>query len=202
MYAGTRKRANTLSVRRSDDELAMLDTTCDYVRHNGRTALGEPTISRAHALKQLATLGYKKIESALRREAAAEDEQPQRPTGDTARTFEAPDARATPASCSQLWTMVRGAVLPKPGWEPEPSMSRGPRWTEAEDTAIERATFENLDLGILDVCPRGRARGKGDYAGRLQRLAGELGRSYPAVLKRAQRRGATSYEPRKKDGTR
>ena len=78
-------------------------------------------------------------------------------------------------------------------------MPRGPRWTEAEDTAIERATFENLELGILDVRSRGRARGKGDYAGRLQRLAGELGRSYDAVLKRAQRLGAASYEPRKRE---
>lgn len=72
-------------------------------------------------------------------------------------------------------------------------MPRGRRWTEAEDTAIERATCENVERGILDPRPRGRARGRGDYAGRLERLAKELGRSYAAVLKRAQRIGAASY---------
>ena len=76
-------------------------------------------------------------------------------------------------------------------------MPRGPRWTEAEDTAIERATFENLELGILDFRPRGRARVAGDYAGRLRAVAGELGRTYAAVRKRAQRLGAASYRRRK-----
>ena len=62
----------------------------------GRTVLGEPYITRADALKRLAALGYRKVESAIRREAAAEGAQTQRPAGDTARTPEAPDARTTP----------------------------------------------------------------------------------------------------------
>ena len=32
-------------------------------------------------------------------------------------------------------------------------MPRGPRWTEAEDTAIERATIEDLELDILEFRP-------------------------------------------------
>ena len=73
-------------------------------------------------------------------------------------------------------------------------MPRGRPWTEAEDTAIERATFENAELGIVEFRPYRRARAKGDYAGRLERLAGELGRTYAAVRKRAQRLGARSYQ--------
>ena len=49
---------------------------------------------------------------------------------------------------------------------------------------IERSAFGNLEIGIIDVRSRGRTRARGDYAGRLQRLAGELGGSNAAVLKR------------------
>ena len=80
-------------------------------------------------------------------------------------------------------------------------MPRGRPWTEAEDTAIERATFENTELGILNFRPRDRTRVAGDYAGRLERLAGELGRTYAAVRKRAQRLGARSYQPRAKEAS-
>ena len=76
-------------------------------------------------------------------------------------------------------------------------MARGRRWTENEDTAIERATFDNAQLGILEFRPRDRARVAGDYAGRLRTLAAELGRTYAAVRKRAQRLGAASYRRRK-----
>ena len=56
-------------------------------------------------------------------------------------------------------------------------MPRGPRWTEAEDTAIERATFENLELGILESRPRGAST----RARRLGRryLAGSPGEPPP-----------------------
>ena len=42
---------------------------------------------------------------------------------------------------------------PKQNRELEPTLPRGPRWTKAEDTAIERGTFENLEFGILDYAP-------------------------------------------------
>ena len=77
-------------------------------------------------------------------------------------------------------------------------MPRGRRWTEAEDSTIERATFDNTELGILHARPRGRARERDDYAARLRRLADQLGRTYAAVLKRAQRIGAASYAPRER----
>ena len=32
-------------------------------------------------------------------------------------------------------------------------MPRGPQWTETEDTAIERATFEDLELDIPEFRP-------------------------------------------------
>ena len=87
MSTGTRQRANTLTVRLTDEELAMLDRTCEYVRRTGRTVLGEPTITHADALKRLAALGYRKVDAARRREAAAEDAQTQAP---------APTAESTP----------------------------------------------------------------------------------------------------------
>jgi len=78
-------------------------------------------------------------------------------------------------------------------------MARGRPWTEAEDAVIERATFENWDHGIVELRPRGRRLEKSDYAGRLRGAAEQLGRSYAAVLKRAQRIGAASYTSREKE---
>ena len=78
-------------------------------------------------------------------------------------------------------------------------MARGRPWTEEEDAAIARATFENLELGILAFRPYARSKEKGDFAGRLERLAGELGRTYAAVRKRASRIGAASYRARSED---
>jgi len=56
--------------------------------------------------------------------------------------------------------------------------------------------FANLEFGILAYRPRDRTKGKGDFAGRLERLAGEFGRTYAAVRKRARRIGAVSYPRR------
>ena len=78
-------------------------------------------------------------------------------------------------------------------------MGNGWRWTEFEDTLIERATFENAEMGILEFRPNGRRRERGDYAGRLRQVAERLGRSYAAVLKRANRIGASSYTRRPVD---
>ena len=95
MSTETRKRANTLTVRLTDEELTMLDRTCEYVRRTGRTVLGEPTITHADALKRLAALGYRKVDTALRREVAATDAQTQPPAGDSSRTPDAPGAAST-----------------------------------------------------------------------------------------------------------
>lgn len=92
MSTATPTRSNTLTVRLSTDELTMLDRTCDYVRRTGRTVLGEPTITHADALRKLATLGYKKIDAALKRETAAAATQTEAPDSGTARTPEAPGA--------------------------------------------------------------------------------------------------------------
>ena len=40
--------------------------------------------------------------------------------------------------------------MSKVGRELESTTPRGSRWTEAEDTAIERATTEDLELDILE----------------------------------------------------
>ena len=86
------QRANTLTVRLTDDETKMLDVTCDYVRRTGRTVLGEPNISRADALRKLAAVGYTKVERAMRRDAATADAQAQAPASDTTRTPNPADA--------------------------------------------------------------------------------------------------------------
>ena len=110
--------------------------------------------------------------------------------------------RRTPCvpGCSRLSTMVLSKADP----DERRNVARWRRWTEAEDTAIERATFDNAQRGILDSRPRprprNRARVAGDYAGRLRTLAAQLGRTYPAVLERAERIGAASYRPRGKEG--
>ena len=75
----------------------MLDRTCAYVKQTGRTVLGEPSISRADALRQLAAVGYKKVEAALRREATAADIQSQSSTNDTSDVSEAAGVTRTPA---------------------------------------------------------------------------------------------------------
>ena len=59
----------SLTVRLTPDEEAMLDTTCAYVRRQGTTVLGAPTVSRADALRQLAALGYKRVQRAIRDDA-------------------------------------------------------------------------------------------------------------------------------------
>ena len=76
------------------------------------------------------------------------------------------------------------------------------RWSEFEDRAIERATADNAELGIVEFRPHGRRHERGDYAGRLRHVAEQLGRSYAAVLKRAQRIGATSYRSRERENAR
>ena len=61
----------SLTVRLSPDEEQMLDATCDYVRRVGTTVLGAPTLTRGDALRQLAGLGYKRVQKAIRAEARA-----------------------------------------------------------------------------------------------------------------------------------
>ena len=82
-------------------------------------------------------------------------------------------------------------------------MARGRPWSEEENTAIKRATFENAEHGILDFRPhpRDRARERGDYARRLERLAAEFGRTCAAVRKRAERIGARSYPSRERENS-
>ena len=63
MSRETKTTRTTLTIRLTDDETEMLNRTCDYVRRQGRTVIGAPTISRADALRQLAALGYKSVEA-------------------------------------------------------------------------------------------------------------------------------------------
>lgn len=66
-------------------------------------------------------------------------------------------------------------------------MARGRRWTPDEDAQIRATAHANQHDGLM-------AGGRADYARRLQRLAAELGRTYAAVLRRANRIGAYSYQ--------
>ena len=75
----------------------MLDQTCAYVQRQGATVLGPPSISRADALRQLAAVGHKRVQKAIRdekRAAAAEEE------GDGT---EAPDPPTPPAPQQPSW---------------------------------------------------------------------------------------------------
>ena len=59
------------------------------------------------------------------------------------------------------------------------------RWTAREDGLIRRAAEANREHGLS----------RDGHVNRLRRLAERLGRSYAAVLHRAQRIGARSYHP-------
>ena len=80
-------------------------------------------------------------------------------------------------------------------------MPRGQIWTPEEDEAIRAAARDTLRKGLTrSLDERERAFAAGDlgalrpgYANRLRAVAEELGRTYAAVRKRAERIGATSY---------
>lgn len=63
------------------------------------------------------------------------------------------------------------------------------RWTPAEDALVSGAVAANREGGLL--LPGGRF-----HAGRLAHVARQIGRSYGAVRKRAQRLGERSYRSR------
>ena len=69
----------------------------------------------------------------------------------------------------------------------------GRPWTPEEDEAIRRAAAANMRHGLSAANAPDRTRNRFGPAARLRELAAEIGRSYAAVRKRAERIGAASY---------
>ena len=96
MPTETKTTRSTLTIRLTANETVMLNHTCDYVSRQGRTVPGPSTISHADALRQLAALGYKTVERAIRREAREGEPVPHPTTDDTSQTTAAPPTGQPP----------------------------------------------------------------------------------------------------------
>ena len=123
MTTDTRKAGTTsLSVRLTENEIEMLDKTCQYQRVHGKTVLGEPDISRADALRKLAALGYKRVERAAR-----EAERARHAAGDTR------PPRDTAPGLSDAGIKALAARLHEAGLEPVDTATRAARRSSDRD---------------------------------------------------------------------
>lgn len=85
---------------------------------------------------------------------------------------------------------------------PHAKGGRGRTWTAEEDAVIRAAATDNARLGLtgfdLGDIQAGRRAMDDPYFARLHHVAREIGRTYAAVRKRAQRIGAVSYRRKRK----